>query len=58
MTEADLGQELVEMGVPKEDIVLELHPQYKRRLTGYGVGGRSIVQHFWGEADTLDRLLY
>jgi hypothetical protein len=37
MTEADLAQELVEMGVPKEDIVLGLHPQYKRSLTGYGV---------------------
>jgi hypothetical protein len=37
MTEADLAQELVEMGVPKEDIVLGLHPHYKRLLTGYGV---------------------
>ena len=37
MTEADLAQELVEMGVPKEDIVLGLHPLYKRPLTGYGV---------------------
>jgi hypothetical protein len=37
MTEIDLAQELVEMGVPKEDIVLGLHPQYKRPLTGYGV---------------------
>jgi hypothetical protein len=25
------------MGVPKEDIVLGLHPHYKRPLTGYGV---------------------
>jgi XisI protein len=37
MTEADLAQELVDMGVPKEDIVLGLHPPYKRSLTGYGV---------------------
>jgi hypothetical protein len=37
MTEADLAQELVEMGVTKEDIVLGLHPPYKRPLTGYGV---------------------
>jgi hypothetical protein len=37
MTEADLAQELVERGVPKEDIVLGLHPSYKRPLTGYGV---------------------
>ncbi|MGI0493386.1 XisI protein [Alkalinema pantanalense CENA528] len=37
MTEADLAQELVEMGVPKEDIVLGLHPPYKRPHTGYGV---------------------
>ncbi len=37
MTEADLGEELVEMGIPKEDIVLGLHPAYKRPYTGYGV---------------------
>jgi XisI protein len=37
MTEADLAQELVEMGVPKEDIILGLHPAYKRPYTGYGV---------------------
>lgn len=36
MTEADLAQELVESGIPKEDIVLGLHPAYKRPLTGYG----------------------
>jgi XisI protein len=36
-TEADLAQELVEMGVPKEDIVLGLQPPYKRPYTGYGV---------------------
>lgn len=36
LTEADLAQELVEMGVPKADIVLGLHPPYKRPLTGYG----------------------
>jgi XisI protein len=37
MTEADLSQELVEMGVAKEDIILGLHPPYKRPYTGYGV---------------------
>ena len=37
MTEADLAQELIEMGVPKEDIILGLHPLYKRPYTGYGV---------------------
>jgi len=37
MTEADLAQELIDMGVPKEDIVLGLHPPYKRPYTGYGV---------------------
>ena len=37
MTEANLAQELVEMGVPKEDIILGLHPPYKRPYTGYGV---------------------
>jgi hypothetical protein len=37
MTEADLALELVEIGVPKADIVLGLHPPYKRPYTGYGV---------------------
>ncbi len=37
MTEVDIARELVEMGVPKEDIVLGLHPPYKRPYTGYGV---------------------
>ena len=36
-TESDIGQELIDMGVPKEDIVLGLHPEYKRPYTGYGV---------------------
>lgn len=37
MTEMDIAAELVEMGIPKEDIVLGLHPPYKRPYTGYGV---------------------
>jgi hypothetical protein len=36
-TDIDIGQELVEMGILKEDIVLGLHPSYKRPYTGYGV---------------------
>ncbi|WP_026072519.1 XisI protein [Nodosilinea nodulosa] len=36
-TDIDVGQELVEMGISKEDIVLGLHPAYKRPYTGYGV---------------------
>lgn len=37
MTEADLAGDLVNLGIPKEDIVLGLHPSYKRSYTGYGV---------------------
>jgi hypothetical protein len=37
MTDVDVAQELIEMGVPKEDIVLGLHPPYKRQYTGYSV---------------------
>ncbi|AFY43434.1 XisI protein [Nostoc sp. FACHB-87] len=37
MTDVDLAQELLEMGVQKEDIVLGLQPPYKRPYTGYGV---------------------
>lgn len=36
-TDVDVGQELVNMGIPKEDIILGLHPPYKRPYTGYGV---------------------
>ncbi|MEB3310784.1 MAG: XisI protein [Snowella sp.] len=37
MTEADLGQELVDKGVPASDIILGLQPPYKRPYTHYGV---------------------
>jgi XisI protein len=36
-TDIDVGQELLDMGIPKEDIILGLHPAYKRPYTGYGV---------------------
>lgn len=36
-TDIDVGQELSDMDIPKEDIVLGLHPPYKRPYTGYGV---------------------
>ncbi|MGD1713741.1 XisI protein [Dapis sp. BLCC M172] len=37
MTEADIAQDLTNMGIPKEDIIIGLHPPYKRPYTGYGV---------------------
>ena len=36
-TETDLAEQLVNMGVPKEDIIFGLQPPYKRPYTGYGV---------------------
>ena len=36
-TDIDVGQELIAMGIDKKDIVLGLHPHYKRTYTGYGV---------------------
>ena len=36
-TEEDPAAELLEMGVPREDIVLGLHPPYKSPYTDYGV---------------------
>ena len=38
LTEADPAEDLVALGVAKEDVVLGLHPPYKRSHTGYGVG--------------------
>ncbi len=34
-TEAGFADELVELGVPKEDIVLAYHPPYKRPYSGF-----------------------
>lgn len=34
-TKDGVADDLVEMGVPKEDIVLAFHPPYKRKYTGY-----------------------
>nr|WP_242028684.1 element excision factor XisI family protein [Anabaena sp. FACHB-1250] len=36
MTETDIGQELVDKGVPASDIILGLHPPYKCPYTNYG----------------------
>ncbi len=34
-TEDGVADDLVEMGVPKEDIVLAFHPPFKRKYTGF-----------------------
>jgi hypothetical protein len=36
LTDQNPAEELVEMGVPREDIVLGLQPPYKRQYTDYG----------------------
>ncbi len=37
-TEIGVANELVEWGVPKEDIVLAYHAPYKRKYTGFAEG--------------------
>ena len=37
MTDSDVAAELIDHGVPREDIVLGLQPPYKRTLSGYAV---------------------
>jgi hypothetical protein len=37
LTDENPAEELVVMGVPREDIVLGLQPPYKRQYTDYGV---------------------
>ena len=37
-TEKSIADELVTMGVPKEDIVLAYHAPYKRKFTEFAVG--------------------
>lgn len=36
-TEVDFAEELVALGVPKEDIVLAFHSPYKRQYTDYAI---------------------
>ncbi len=37
MTDVQIAEELIEMGVPREDLVLGLQAPYKRQYTQYGV---------------------
>lgn len=37
LTDQNPAEELVAMGVPREDIILGLQPPYKRQYTQYGV---------------------
>ncbi|MEQ8996044.1 MAG: XisI protein [Coleofasciculus sp. B1-GNL1-01] len=37
-TEHDIAAELVDLGVPKHDIVLGFHPPFMREMTDYAVG--------------------
>jgi hypothetical protein len=37
LTDQNSAEELVEMGVPREDIIWGLQPPYKRQYTDYGV---------------------
>ena len=36
-TESGVANELVELGVPKEDIVLAYHAPYQRKYTGFAI---------------------
>ncbi|EAW34607.1 XisI protein [Lyngbya sp. PCC 8106] len=45
LTEVNIAQELVNRGIPPEDIVLGLHPPYKRPYTGYGVPSATVLSH-------------
>jgi hypothetical protein len=36
-TEIGVANELLELGIPKEDIVLAFHAPYKRKYTGFAV---------------------
>ncbi len=42
-TEVGIANQLVEMGVPKEDIVLAFHEPEVRQYTDFGTGDRSLA---------------
>ncbi|HLO85961.1 MAG TPA: XisI protein [Nostocaceae cyanobacterium] len=37
-TEFEVGEELVNLGIPKQDIVIGFHSPFKRQFTDYAVG--------------------
>jgi hypothetical protein len=37
-TEHDIAADLVDLGVPKQDIVLGFHPPFMREMSDYAVG--------------------
>ena len=43
-TEEGIANRLVEMGVPKQDIVLAFHEPYVRQFTGFGTGEETICE--------------
>jgi hypothetical protein len=44
-TELDIGQALVEMGIPKEDIVIGFQPVYIRQVSGYAIAVNGDSKH-------------
>jgi XisI protein len=40
-TEVGIANQLVELGVPKQDIILAFHEPYVRQFTDFGTGERS-----------------
>lgn len=38
MTEKDIAQDLVDLGIQKKDIVISFHPPLMRKLTSYALG--------------------
>ena len=43
-TEEGIANRLVEMGVPKQDIILAFHEPYVRQFTGFGTGEETICE--------------
>ena len=43
-TEEGIANRLVEMGVPKQDIILAFHEPYVRQFTGFGTGESTFYE--------------
>ena len=43
-TEEGIANRLVEMGVPKQDIILAFHEPYVRQFTGFGTGEATLYE--------------
>jgi hypothetical protein len=55
-TEEGIANRLVEMGVPKQDIILAFHEPYVRQFTDFGTGEATLYETAFAECKLIHRV--